>query len=169
VDVDTGEILAVAEGKGQSSRSSTSMLGGGGNWHGFGAGGVNFGSSDFQNTIIGEAVKAATDQLSTEVIADSPKLVARTIVVEGLVAAVDSGQVIVNVGAKAGVKVGDQLNVERVTREIKDPSDPTKVLRRMTSTIGVVKVTDVDDVSAVCSVVSGSGFKVGDMVKTVTQ
>ena len=114
-------------------------------------------------------MKAATDQLSTEVIADSPKLVARTIVVEGLVAAVDSGQVIVNVGAKAGVKVGDQLNVERVTREIKDPSDPTKVLRRMTSTIGVVKVTDVDDVSAVCSVVSGSGFKVGDMVKTVTQ
>ena len=58
VDIDTGEILAVAEGKGESSRSSTSMLGGGGNWHGFGAGGADFGSSDFQNTIIGEATKA---------------------------------------------------------------------------------------------------------------
>jgi curli biogenesis system outer membrane secretion channel CsgG len=169
VDVDTGEILAVAEGKGQSARSSTSMLGGGGNWSGFGGGNVDFGSSDFQNTIIGEAVKAATDQLSTEVVADNTKLVARTIVVEGLVAAVDSGQVILDVGSKAGVKVGDQLNVERVTREIRDPRDKTKVLRRMTSAIGVVKVTDVDDVSSVCSVVSGSGFKVGDMVKTVTQ
>jgi curli biogenesis system outer membrane secretion channel CsgG len=168
VDVDTGEILAVAEGKGQSARSSTSMLGGGGNWHGFGSGNVDFGSSDFQNTIIGEAVKAATDQLSTEVVADSPKLVARSIVVEGLVAAVDSGQIILNVGTKAGVKVGDQLNVERVTREIKDPATG-KVIHRMTASVGVVRVTDVDDLSSVCSAVSGSGFKVGDMVKTVTQ
>ncbi len=168
VDIDTGEILGVAEGKGQSSRSSTSMLGGGGHWGGWGAGGVNFGSSDFQNTIIGEAVKAATDQMTTEVIADNTKLTVRTIKVEGLVAAVDSGQVILNVGGKAGVKVGDQLDVERVSREIKDPATG-KVIRRLSSTIGVLKVTDVDDESSVCTAVSGSGFKVGDMVKTVTQ
>jgi len=168
VDIDTGEILAVAEGKGESSRSSTSLLGGGGNWHGFGAGGVDFGSSDFQNTIIGEAVKAAVEQMSTEVIAGKDKLQVRTIVVSGLVAAVDSGQIILNVGAKAGVKVGDQLNVERVTREIKDPATG-QVLRRLSTPVGVVKVTDVDDVSSVATVVSGSGFKVGDAVKTVTQ
>src|SRR5271165_4547639 len=165
VDVDTGEILGVAEGKGQSSRSSTSMLGGGGHWGGFGAGGVNFGSSDFQNTIIGEAVKAATDQLSTGVIADNTKLSVRTIKVEGLLAAVDGGQIVLNVGGKAGVKVGDQLNVERVSREIKDPTTG-KVIRRMTSTVGVIKVTDVDDDSSVCTAVSGTGFKVGDLAKT---
>jgi len=168
VDIDTGEILGVADGKGESSRSSTSLLGGGGNWHGFGAGHADFGSSDFQNTIIGEATKLATDQLSAGLVADNAKLEIRQIVVEGLVAAVDSGQVILNVGAKSGVKVGDQLNVERVTREIKDPATGN-VLRKMTSPVGVVKVTDVDDVSSVCSVVSGSGFKVGDAVKTITQ
>ncbi|HWZ84110.1 MAG TPA: CsgG/HfaB family protein [Terriglobales bacterium] len=168
VDIDTGEILAVAEGKGESQRSSTSLLGGGGNWHGFGGGAVDFGSSDFQNTIIGEAVKSATEQMSTEVIAGKDKLVARTIVVEGLVAAVDGGQVILNVGSKAGVKVGDELSVERVSREIKDPATG-KVLRRMSTSIGLVKVTDVDDVSSVCSVVSGAGFKTGDAVKTKTQ
>jgi curli biogenesis system outer membrane secretion channel CsgG len=168
VDIDTGEILAVAEGKGESQRSSTSLLGGGGNWHGFGAGAVDFGSSDFQNTIIGEAVKSATEQMSTEVIAGKDKLVARTIVVEGLVAAVDGGQVILNVGSKAGVKVGDELSVERVSKEIKDPATG-KVLRRMSTSIGLVKVTDVDDVSSVCSVVSGAGFKTGDAVKTKTQ
>ena len=32
VDVDTGEILAVAEGRGESKRESTSLLGGGGHW-----------------------------------------------------------------------------------------------------------------------------------------
>src|SRR4051794_31033452 len=58
VNIDTAEILVASEGKGESSRESTSLLGGGGNWHGFGAGGVDMGSSDFQNTIIGEAVKA---------------------------------------------------------------------------------------------------------------
>jgi curli biogenesis system outer membrane secretion channel CsgG len=168
VDIDTGEILAVAEGKGESHRTSNSLLGGGGNWHGFGAGGVDFGSSDFQNTIIGEAVKAATDQLSTEVVAGNSKLAVRTVIVEGLVAAVDGGQVILNVGSKNGVKVGDELNVQRVTKEIKDPATG-KVLRRMSTPVGTVKVTDVDDVSAVCNVVSGAGFKIGDAVKTVTQ
>lgn len=168
VDIDTAEILAVAEGKGESSRESTSLLGGGGNWHGFGAGAADFSSSDFQSTIIGEAVKSAVEKMSTEVIAGKDKLVTRTIVVQGLVAAVDGGQVILNVGGKAGVKVGDELSVERVTKEIKDPSTG-QVLRRLSSPIGVVKVTDVDDVSSVCTVVSGSGFKTGDAVKTKTQ
>jgi curli biogenesis system outer membrane secretion channel CsgG len=168
VNIDTGEIMAVAEGKGESHRSSTSMLGGGGNWHGFGGGNADFGSSDFQSTIIGEATKLATDQLTTEVVAGKDKLQARTIVVQGLVAAVDGGQVVLNVGAKAGVKVGDELSVERVSKEIKDPATG-QVLRRLTTAVGVVKVTDVDDVSSVCSVVSGSGFKTGDAVKTKVQ
>jgi len=168
INIDTAEIMGVADGKGQSSRSSTSLLGGGGDWHGFGGGNADFGSSNFQQTIIGEAVKNAVDQLSSGLVADSPKLAVRSIVVEGLVAAVDSGQVILNVGAKAGVKVGDQFNVLRVTKEIKDPATGS-VLRRLTSTIGVVKATDVDDISAICTPVSGSGFQTGDMVKTVEQ
>ena len=168
INVDTGEIMGVAEGIGQSHRSSTSLLGGGGNWHGFGGGNADFGSSDFQNTIIGEATKTAVDQLTTNLVANSPKIGVRTITVEGLVAAVDSGQVILNVGAKAGIKVGDQFNVMRVTREIKDPATGN-VLRRLTTPVGVIKATDVDDVSAVCTPVSGAGFKIGDTIKTVTQ
>jgi curli biogenesis system outer membrane secretion channel CsgG len=168
VDIDTGEVLAVAEGKGMSSRGSTSLLGGGGNWHGGGGGGVNFGSSDFQSTIIGEATKIATEQLSTEVVAGKDKLQTRTIVVQGLVAAVDGDQVVLNVGAKTGIKVGDELSIERVSKEIKDPATG-QVLRRLSSQIGVVKVTDVDEVSSVCTVLSGKGFKVGDAAKTKTQ
>jgi curli biogenesis system outer membrane secretion channel CsgG len=168
VNVDTGEIMAVAEGKGTSSRSSTSLLGGGGNWHGFGGGNADFGSSDFQQTIIGEATKQAVDQLVTDLISDSSKVGVRTITVEGLVAAVDGGQIILNVGARAGVKVGDQLQVMRVTREIKDPATGA-VIRRLTTSIGIVRATDVDDASAVCVPVSGTGFKTGDAVKSVTQ
>lgn len=168
INVDTGEIMAVAEGTAQSSRSSTSMLGGGGNWNGFGGGNADFGSSNFQQTIIGEATKAAVDKLSANLVSNASKVSVRTITVEGLVAAVDGDQVILNVGGKAGVKVGDQLEVVRVTREIKDPSTGA-VIRRLSNTVGVVKATDVDDASSICSPVSGSGFKVGDKVRTVTQ
>lgn len=168
IDIDTAEILAVADGKGESTRTSTSLLGGGGNWGGWGAGGVDFGSSNFQETIIGEAVKLAVEDMTKDLIASNSKLKVRTVVVEGLVAAVDAGVIILNVGSKTGLKVGDELSVERVGREIKDPATG-QVIRRMTSKIGVVKVTEIDDISAVCALVSGEGIKVGDMVKTVTQ
>lgn len=168
IDVDTGEILGVAEGKGTSSRSSNSMLGGGSNWHGFGGGNADFGSSDFQQTIIGEAVKSAVDDLSANLVANAPKIAVRSVTVEGVVAAVEGDQIVLNVGGKAGIKAGDQFNVLRVTREIKDPTTGA-VIRRLSTNVGVVKATDVDDLSAVCAPISGSGFKTGDKVKTVTQ
>lgn len=168
VDIDTAEILAVADGKGESKRSGTSLIGAGGGRGGWGAGGLDMSSSGFQETILGEAVKAAVDQLAAGLIAGNEKLKVRTVVVQGLVAFVDGSQVVLNVGAKSGLKVGDQLSVERVTSEIKDPATG-QVIRRMTNKIGVVEVTEVDDASAVCKIVSGSGFQVGDAVKTVTQ
>jgi curli biogenesis system outer membrane secretion channel CsgG len=168
VNIDTGEILGVAEGTGTSSRSSTGLGGGGGNWNGHGGGAVDFGSSDFQNTIIGEATKNAVDKLSSEVVADAPKIATRAVVIDGLVAAVDGGQIVLNVGKKAGVNVGDQLEVVRVTKEIKDPATGA-VIRRLTSSIGIIKATDVDDVSAVCTPVSGAGFQAGDRVKAAGQ
>jgi curli biogenesis system outer membrane secretion channel CsgG len=168
VDIDTGEILAVADGKGESQRESTALLGGGGHWGGWGAGGVDFGSSNFQETIIGEAVTEAMEQLSTGVVAGAPKLAVRQVLVQGMVAFVDVNGVVLNVGAKAGVKAGDRLSVERVTREIKDPSTGA-VIRRMSSKIGMIEVTEVDEGSAVAKIVDGTGFKVGDMAKTSTQ
>jgi curli biogenesis system outer membrane secretion channel CsgG len=168
INIDTGEIMAVADGTGQSSRSSTSMLGGGGNWHGWGGGAADFGSSDFQQTIIGEATKTAVDQLGANLASQAGKVGVRTIIVEGVIAAIDGGQIVLNVGGNAGVKVGDQLDVVRVTKEIKDPTTGA-VIRRLTTNVGVIKATDVDAISAVCSPVSGTDFKAGDRVKSVAQ
>ncbi|MEP7310661.1 MAG: CsgG/HfaB family protein [Acidobacteriota bacterium] len=166
VNIDTAEILAVSEGKGESKRKSTTMTGGAGTWGGFGAGGVNFGASDFQQTIIGEAVKASVEQLSAGVVKEQGRIQVRQVVVQGLVAAVSGSQVILNVGSKAGVKVGDQLAVERMSQEIKDPATG-KVIRRLSSPVGVLKIVDVDADSSIGNVVSGSGFKVSDLVKSV--
>jgi hypothetical protein len=57
-----------------------------------------------------------------------------------------------------------KLTVERVTREVKDPASG-KVLRKITSPVGEIEITEVDEGSAVARVLSGQGFKVGDMVK----
>ncbi len=167
VDTETGEILGVAEGKGESSRSSTSLLGGGGTWGGFGAGGVDFGTSGFQETIIGEAVKASMVQLVQGIIGASAKLPTRTVTVQALVAFVEGFEVVVNAGTGSGIKVGDRLSVERLRREIKDPATGA-VIRRLSDSIGIIEVAEVDASSSVCKVVSGAGFKVGDIAKTPT-
>ena len=176
INVETAEILAVAQGKGESSRTSTSILGSGGSGDGSDGGGVNFGSSDFQETILGEAVRLATAQLSAELVAGSDRIalsqtsdriaLSQT-VVEGLVAAVDDGIVILNVGSNAGVRVGDRMRIERVTREIRDPVTE-ELLRRLTAEIGTVELIDVDAVSAIGRILAGTEFRIGDLAKTVT-
>ena len=65
------------------------------------------------------------------------------------------------------MKVGDQFTVERVPQEIKDPATGN-VIRRMTTSVGVVRVVDVDADSSMADIVSGTGFKASDIVKTQT-
>jgi curli biogenesis system outer membrane secretion channel CsgG len=165
VDVNTGEILAVAAGKGTSKRSGLLLGGGGGGGGGWGAGGIDMSSSNFQDTILGEATRMAVEDLSAQLIAQAGRVEATTVKVEGLVADIAGDQVIINVGKNAGVSVGMILAVERVGREVKDPATG-KVLRKITSAIGELQVTEADDSSAVAKVLSGSGFKVGDLAKS---
>jgi curli biogenesis system outer membrane secretion channel CsgG len=164
VDVNTGEVLAVASGKGTSKRSGLLLGGAGGGSGTYAGGGIDMGSSNFQDTILGEATRDAVEQLTSQLIAQAGKVEASSVAVEGLVADATGGTIIINIGKSAGVSVGMKLTVERVTREVKDPSSG-KVLRKITSPVGEIEVTEVDEGSAVARILSGQGFKVGDMVK----
>jgi curli biogenesis system outer membrane secretion channel CsgG len=169
VNIDTGEILAVEDAKGESQRKGLALDGGGCKWgQGCGGGGLDMGSSNFQETIIGEATKSAVDNLTASLAADSVKIPVRTVVVEGIVAGVSGTDIVLNIGSRSGIKVGDQFDVLRVKSEIKDPTTGN-VIRRLTDKIGVIRAADVDEGSAVCAPVSGSDFKVGDRIKTVVQ
>src|SRR2546421_12355544 len=66
VDVNTGEILASVSGKGESTRSGSNLLGAGGGWANSGSGQVDMSSTNFSQTILGEAVKSAVAQVSTQ-------------------------------------------------------------------------------------------------------
>ncbi|MBI4479830.1 MAG: curli production assembly protein CsgG [Acidobacteria bacterium] len=163
VSTDTAEILGVAAGKAESKRSGTSLLGAGGSSAGAGGAGVDMSSSNFAQTIIGEAVIGAVAALSTELDGNADKIVAKAIVVDGLVADATDNELVLNIGTKGGVKVGDKLAVKRVTREVKDPATG-KVIRRIEDSLGTVTITEADEGSSVGTYTGSSPAKVGDRV-----
>jgi hypothetical protein len=160
VDTETGEILAVASGKGASSRGGVLLSGAGGG----SAGGIDMGSSNFQQTIIGEATRQAVDEVTRQLVAQGDKIHSTTIEVNGLVADVTDRTLVLNVGKNQGLSVGDVLSIERVGKVIKDPSTG-KVLRTITEAIGTAKITSVDDGSSVADFSGVGAPKVGDAVK----
>ena len=164
ISTDTAEILAVASGKGESSRSGASLLGSGGSAAGAAAGAYDMKSSNFADTILGEAVTAAVDGLSRELDSNAQRLPTRKVVLDGLVADVNGDTIVINIGSKVGVKVGDVLQVKRIGREIRDPVTG-KVIRRDETSLGQLQVTEVDELSAVGKYSGTDKPKVGDAAK----
>lgn len=165
VNVETGEILAVAQGRGESARGGTTLLGAGGSSGGAGGGGMDMSSKNFGATILGEATNKAVTEVAGKLEGSATRLPAAVIApVDGLVADVNGGTLVLNVGSKAGVRVGDKLQVMRAGREIKDPATG-KVLRRTDSALGDVTISEVDADSSVGNYNGQPGVKVGDRVK----
>jgi len=164
VDIKTAEILGVATGYGESKRSGTTLIGGA-SVGGVAAGGAfDMSSTNFGNTILGEATRLAVDSLVTELVGASSKMTDNVASISGLVADVTDGEVIINKGTKDGVRVGLEYEILRAGREIRDPATG-RVLRRITERVGKVKITQADEESAV-GTVSGAAPKVGDCVGT---
>lgn len=73
IDTTTGEIMASAKGEGTSKRGGFSVSGGAFGGVG-GAGGVSMGSSDFRETVLGEATEAAVKQTSEKLVGAKARL-----------------------------------------------------------------------------------------------
>ena len=163
VDTTTGEILAVAKGSGESSRSGLMLGGYGGGSGGGGAGSIDMSSSDFRETILGEAVELAVQELSQKLIEADERIPEVTVKIDGIVADVDGSIVILNVGSSHGLKAGTVLKVKRVVRTVKDPATG-RVLREISSIIGEIRLDEVDEGSSVGTIISGDSVQVGDKV-----
>lgn len=166
VSTDTGEVLAVSHGKGESTRSGAALLGSGGSAVTAAGGAYDMTSKNFSQTILGEAVHQAVDQLSRQLEQTAPQIPIRTVRVDGLVADVSGKTLTLNVGARAGVKKGDRLVVSRPQREIRDPSTG-RVIRRVEDRLGEVVITEVDELASVGTYTGAEGVQVGDTVKSV--
>jgi curli biogenesis system outer membrane secretion channel CsgG len=73
IDSSTGEIMISAKGQAESSRSGL-LLGGGGGSGAAGFGDIQIGSSDFRETILGEATEKAVTQVTTNLVAKKGNL-----------------------------------------------------------------------------------------------
>jgi len=165
VDTSTGEILAAVTGNGESKRSGTSLIGAGAGSGGGGGGFVDMSSSNFAETILGEAVLQAVDSTATQLNGQAGSLPTRKVEVSGLVADVSGKTIIINVGSKTGLKIGDRLEISHAGRTIKDPATG-KVLKTITSKIGDATVTEIDPDSATATFAGDTLPKVGDVART---
>jgi curli biogenesis system outer membrane secretion channel CsgG len=148
VATDTAEILHTGSAKGESTREGSSLALGGAAGGAFGAGGASMSSSNFGETIIGEAVNDAVKNLSELIKQKADTIPQHKVTIDAMVADVSGKTVVINIGKKAGLKVGDKLEVRQVKREVKDPVSG-KVLHRLAEKIGDMVLTEVYDEAAV--------------------
>jgi curli biogenesis system outer membrane secretion channel CsgG len=165
IDINTGEVLASCTGRGQSARSGFLLGGLVIGRGGLGAGGVNMNSSQFRETILGEATTAAVNDLARQLVLFSHKVPSSSQEVRGLVADVSGNSVILNIGRSHGLEAGTALNVLRVERTVKDPATG-KPLREIVIEVGRVRVDEVDDDSSTATILSGTGIQLGDLVRS---
>jgi curli biogenesis system outer membrane secretion channel CsgG len=74
IDTTTGEIMASAKGDGTSKRSGLLLGGAGGGGGGGGGGHIEFGASNFHDTILGEATEMAVKTTTSKLVAAKSRL-----------------------------------------------------------------------------------------------
>ncbi len=144
VDAETSEVIATGEARGESTRKSNGFAGMGGNWGGAGGGGVDMTSSNFGQTIIGEATQDCVNKLG-EILSTQATTMKKTVrEVETRVADVSGGTMVIAAGANDGVNVGETFEILKVLREVKDPQTK-EVLDTVTEKTGEMTITSVRD------------------------
>ena len=166
VDTETSEVVSTGEARGESKRTSK----------GFGAalltgavglaGGVTMNSSNFGETIIGEATMDAVNQLAAQLKSGKVEGGAgdRTDDLDARVADVSGDSITINAGSGAGLQAGQAFTIYHKGKEIKDPTTG-EVLDVQTTPLGTLTITTVRERIAI-GTFSGSGKPVaGDVVR----
>jgi len=143
IDAETSEIIATGEARGESVRKGNA-LGAIGGAIGKGAAGVQIDmtSSNFAQTIIGEATQDAVNKIAEILLTQTSTMKKTVRPVEGRVADVSGKVLTLNVGSNDGVSAGDVFEVLRIVREVKDPVTK-ETLDVVTEKTGEMTITSV--------------------------
>jgi curli biogenesis system outer membrane secretion channel CsgG len=164
IDAETSEIIATGEAKGESVRKGNA-LGAIGGVLGKGVAGVqvDMTSSNFAQTIIGEATQDCVNKLADILLEQTANMKKSVREVEGRVADVSGKTLVLNVGSNDGVNVGETFEVLNIIREVKDPVTK-ETLDVVTEKTGEMTITSVRDKVAT-GTYTGSPAKVGFMAR----
>ena len=153
VNTSTGEIITA-----ENVRESKNALAGS-----FSKGRVNFSNQkSFDESLVGKVTRQAVEKV-VRLIDDG----AVNIPWQAKVITMKGSQVYINSGSADGVKVGETFTVYRVGEALIDP-DTGLNLGSIDTEAGKIKVVDNsvgEGKASICTVVSGSDFKKGDLVK----
>jgi curli biogenesis system outer membrane secretion channel CsgG len=164
IDAETSEVIATGEARGESERKG-SAFGAIGGALGKGAGGVqvDMTSSNFAQTIIGEATQDCVNKLADILKEQSGSMKKNVRPVETTVADIAGNTLILAAGASAGISNGDIFEIHEVVREVKDPTTH-EVLDRLTNKVGELTITNVRDRIASGNY-SGTPAKIGYLAR----
>ena len=164
IDAETSEVIATGEARGESVRKGNA-LGAIGGALGKGIAGVqvDMTSSNFAQTIIGEATQDCVNKLADILKEQSANMKKAVRPVETSVADVSGNTLVIAAGGNDGVNVGDVFEVLQVVREVKDPTTK-EVLDRITNKVGEMTISSVRDKIAT-GTYSGSPAKVGYLAR----
>jgi curli biogenesis system outer membrane secretion channel CsgG len=164
IDAETSEIIATGEARGESSRKGNA-LGAIGGVIGKGVAGVevDMTSSNFAQTIIGEATQDAVNKIADILLGQTSNMKKAVREVEGRVADVSGKTLVLNVGSNDGVNVGEVFEILNIVREVKDPVTK-ETLDVVTEKTGEMTITSVRDKVAT-GTYTGSPAKVGFMAR----
>jgi curli biogenesis system outer membrane secretion channel CsgG len=164
IDAETSEVIATGEARGESVRKGNA-LGAIGGALGKGIAGVqvDMTSSNFAETIIGEATQDCVNKLADILKEQSVSMKKAVRAVETSVADVSGNTLVIAAGGNDGVNVGEIFEVLQVVREVKDPTTK-EVLDRITNKVGEMTITSVRDKIATGTYV-GAAAKVGYLAR----
>lgn len=157
VDTTTAEIKAAIPGTGEKKNTNLGLVV---QWNA-----IAFGSSDFQKTNLGIALRDAVNQVATGLAAQAYDGVTMgPTTITGTVFYAKDNKVIINIGSNDGVQTGMVFIVNHVIEEVKDP-DTGEVVDEVTEPVAEITVSEVKEKTSTCAIINKLSSKYSITVK----
>jgi curli biogenesis system outer membrane secretion channel CsgG len=164
IDAETSETISVGEARGESERKSKGLDIAALTSSGGGAGGLDMTSSNFAETIVGEATINCMNKLIDILNQKEKDIRLRNIDIDTRVALVSGAQIYISSGANEGVQKCDRFEVSRIVSEIRDPVTKD-LLDLQLEKVGDLIVTEVREKMAIGAFNGNSAPVVGYAVR----
>jgi curli biogenesis system outer membrane secretion channel CsgG len=153
INTTTGEILFADEALGEDSHFKITV--------------ATFGGGvDYDETMVDKVFRPGVEELCQKISGSSGDMQSASgpVTITGKISKIAGGEIYLNVGSADGMTVGRTFTVYSVGEAIVDPDSGEKLGAEETES-GRIEVTEVKEKFSKAKVVSGSGFKVGDMIR----